>query len=102
MSSSRRAYRHRGNVVDGLVGIELGALAADRGQRVDDFGAHAEQAQLEYLEEADGACADDDGIRDRGEPGAFKRQGFSPTTRKSARPGPAAPRPSLSARAIRD
>jgi hypothetical protein len=50
------------DVVDGLVWIELGALAAGSGQRVDQVGAHAQKAKLEYLEQAAGAGADDDDV----------------------------------------
>ncbi len=51
-----------GDVVDRLVRIQLGALAADNRQRVDDVGAQVQQTQLEYLEQAAGARADDDHI----------------------------------------
>jgi hypothetical protein len=51
-----------GDVVDGLVGIELDGLAAGVGQRVDDVGLDLEQAEFEHLEQADGAGTDDDGV----------------------------------------
>ena len=48
-----------GDVVDGFLGVEGGALAADFGEGVDEKGAQLEHAALEGGEEADGACADD-------------------------------------------
>ena len=51
-----------GNVVDGFVAVQLGALAAGVGQGVDDVGAQAVQAQLEHLEQADRPRTDDDGV----------------------------------------
>ena len=56
------AHGHGGDIVDRLVGIQLDALAADGGQRIDDMGLDLEQAQFEHLEQADGAGADDHGI----------------------------------------
>ena len=53
------AVRHGRDVVDRLVGVELEALAAGMRQRVDDCGAHLLQAELEHLEQADRAGADD-------------------------------------------
>ena len=55
----RAAHRQRRDVVDRLVGIELGALAAGMRERVDDLALHAEQAEFEHGEEADRAGADD-------------------------------------------
>ena len=55
----RAAHRQRRDVVDRLVGIELGALAAGVRERVDDLALHAEQSELEHGEEADRAGADD-------------------------------------------
>ncbi len=55
----RAAHRQRRDVVDRLVGIELGALPAGMRERVDDLALHAEQAELEHGEEADRAGADD-------------------------------------------
>ncbi len=55
----RAAHRQRRDVVDRLVGIELGALAAGVCERIDDLALHAEQAELEYGEEPDRAGADD-------------------------------------------
>src|SRR6185436_17419599 len=62
----RTTHGQRGNVVDGLVRIELGALAAGRAQRVDEMAGHAEQAELEYLEEPAGTCANDQDFGDDG------------------------------------
>ncbi|MNV74268.1 hypothetical protein D3C71_1674750 [compost metagenome] len=56
------AHGHARNVVDGLVAIQLDALAACMGQRVDQMGLEALQAQLEHLEQTHGACTDHDGI----------------------------------------
>ena len=56
------AHRQAGQVVDGFVGVELDALAAHVGQAVDDVGLDFEQAELEDLEQPDGASADDDGV----------------------------------------
>jgi hypothetical protein len=56
------AHGHAGDVVDGFVAVQLHALAARVGQGVDDVGAQALQAQLEHLEQAHRARADDDGI----------------------------------------
>ncbi len=56
------ADRHGRDVVDRLVRIQLDALAADCRQRIDDVGLDLEQAEFEYLEQADRAGADDDGI----------------------------------------
>ncbi len=62
-----RAVGQRRNVVDGLVGVELEALAAGMRQRIDNLGGDLEQAELEHLEQADRAGADDQRIgRDRG------------------------------------
>src|SRR5262245_4224644 len=54
------ADRQRRDVIDRLVGIELGALAARMRERVDDLALHAEQAELEHRKEADRPRADDD------------------------------------------
>ena len=56
------AARHGRDVVDRLVGVELGALAADLVEIVDQLAFHAEQAGLEHGEQAAGACADDDHV----------------------------------------
>ena len=48
-----------GDVVDGFFGVERGALAAQRRERVDDMGADLQHAELEDGKEAYGACADD-------------------------------------------
>ena len=64
----RAAHRQRRDVVDGLVGIELGALAAGRRQRIDHMRLDAQQAELEDLEQAGRTGADDD---------RFGRDGFA-------------------------
>ena len=56
------AHRCAGNVVDRLVGVELDALAAGVGQRVDHMSPNVQQSQFEHLEQADRAGADDDGV----------------------------------------
>ena len=56
------ADRHGGNVVDGLRGIELHALAADVLQGVDNVALDFEEAEFKHLEKADGARADDNRI----------------------------------------
>ena len=55
----RAADRQRGDVVDRLVGVELRALTARRGERVDEVGLDAEQSELEDLEQATGSGTDD-------------------------------------------
>ena len=55
----RRNLRDRRNVVDRLLGIELGALAADLVEDVDEVALDVEQAKLEHGEQPDRACADD-------------------------------------------
>jgi hypothetical protein len=56
------AHRDGRDVVDRLVGIQLDALAAGRGQRVDHVGLDLQQAQLEDLEQPHRAGADDEGV----------------------------------------
>ena len=56
----------RRDVVDRLVGIKLGALAAGRGQRIDQVAADAQEAELENLEQAAGAGANDHDFGDDG------------------------------------
>ncbi len=56
------AHGHARNVVDGFVGVQLGALAADVGQGVNHMRGDALQAELEDLEEPHGPRADDHGI----------------------------------------
>ena len=56
------ADRQRRNVVDRLLRIQLTALPARMLERVDDVRVDAEQAQLEDLEQATGAGADDDDV----------------------------------------
>ena len=51
-----------GNVVDRLLRIKLGALAADLVEDVDEVRLHVEQAQLEHGEQADRARADDEHV----------------------------------------
>ena len=57
------AERQARDVVDGLVGVQLDALAASVRQRVDEMAANFLQAELENLEQADRAGADDQRIR---------------------------------------
>jgi hypothetical protein len=57
-----RAGGHCGDVVDRLVAVQLDALAARERQGVDDVGGDLAQPQLEHLEQARGACADDQGV----------------------------------------
>ena len=52
--------RKRRDVIDRLLRIERGALPADLRQRVHHVGVDAEQPQLEHLEQAAWAGADDD------------------------------------------
>jgi hypothetical protein len=59
----RAADRQRRDVIDRFVGVELSALAARMGERVDDFALEAQKAELENREEPDGAGADDDALR---------------------------------------
>ena len=63
----RVAHRNAGNVVDGLVRVQLGALAAWCRHGVHHMGANAEQAQLEYLEQAAWPGANDDDIGTSGQ-----------------------------------
>ena len=61
----QRAARSGGycrNVVNGFIGVELCALAARMGKRVDHMGLDLEQSQLENLEQAYRACTNDNGI----------------------------------------
>ncbi len=51
----RRHLRQRRNVVDRLLRIELGALAADLVEDVDEMRLHVEQAELEHREQPDRA-----------------------------------------------
>ena len=55
----RRDLRDRRNVVDRLLGIELGALAAHLVENVDQLGLDVEQAELEHRKQPDRARADD-------------------------------------------
>ena len=45
--------REAGDVVDRLLRIKLGALAADLGQDIDEVGLDVEEAELEHREQAD-------------------------------------------------
>ena len=65
------AHGERRDVVNRLVRIQLGALTADLGKRVDDGRTHAEQPQLEDLKQADRPGADDH--RFHGIGGGFER-----------------------------
>ena len=66
-----RAHGHGGNVVDGLVGIQLHRLAAHLRQCVNDVGARLQQAQLEHLKQPHRPCADDDGVGFKAVGGGF-------------------------------
>lgn len=57
-----RAHRDAGDVVNGLVGVELYGLTAGKGQGVDDGAAHAQEAELKRREQAHGPGAHDQGI----------------------------------------
>ena len=67
------AHRQRRDVVNRLIRIELGALAAHLGERIDDGGAYAEQSELENLEQAHGPGSDDQRLHGVG--GHFERFG---------------------------
>ena len=56
----RAANGQRGNVINRLVGIQLGALTAGLRQGIDDVSADPEKPEFEDLEQSDGAGADDD------------------------------------------
>ena len=58
----RRDFRDRRNVVDRLLGIKLGALAADLVEDVDEMRLDVEQAELEHGEQPDRAGADDEHV----------------------------------------
>ena len=58
----RRNLRDRRNVVDRLLGIKLGALAADLVEDVDEMRLDVEQAKLEHGEQPDRARADDEHV----------------------------------------
>ncbi len=51
-----------GNVVDRLLGVELGALPARPVEDVDHMRLDVDQAKLEHGEEAHGPCPDNDGV----------------------------------------
>jgi hypothetical protein len=55
-------FRDAGNVVDRLLGVELGALAAGLVEDVDQVGLHVEQPKLEHREQAHRTRADDEGV----------------------------------------
>ena len=61
-SPCAETFGHRRNVVDRLLRIELGALAADLVEDVDEVRLHVEQAELEHREQADRARADDEHV----------------------------------------
>ena len=50
----RAAHGQRGDVVDRLVGIQLGALSAGRAQRIDEVAGDSQQSELEHLEQPAG------------------------------------------------
>jgi hypothetical protein len=60
------ANRQRRNVVNRFVGIQLGALTTRAGQRIDDVCADPQQTEFEYLKQAHGTGADDDGVDGQG------------------------------------
>src|ERR1700722_16457536 len=62
----RVAHGQRRDVIDRLVRIQLRALSARMRQGIDDMRADAEEPELEGLEKAAGACADDDDVRSDG------------------------------------
>src|SRR5262249_1835095 len=64
------------DVVNRLVGIQLGALPAGVLERVDDVRTDAEQPQLEYLEQPAGSSADDDALGGDWRIGAIGGGGF--------------------------
>ena len=81
----RTTDRQRRNVVDGLVGIKLGALAARGRKRVEQVRLDAQQAELEHLEQAGRTGADDDRFgRDGLAQFRCRLQGYGP--RNSSRP----------------
>ena len=51
-----------GDVVDGLLGIELGALTAGPVENVDHVGLHVDKAELEHGKQAYGPSPYDDRI----------------------------------------
>jgi hypothetical protein len=55
-------FRNSRNVVDRLLGVELGALAAGLVEDVDQVGLHVEQPKLEHREQAHWARADDERV----------------------------------------
>src|SRR6185295_19183005 len=57
-----RDVGNAGNVVDRILRIELGALAANLVENVDEVRLHVEQAELEYREQADRAGADNESV----------------------------------------
>ena len=57
-----RHDRQARNVVDRLLRIELGALAADLVEDVDDVRLDVDETELEHGEQPDRPCADDQGI----------------------------------------
>jgi hypothetical protein len=58
----RGNLRDRRNVVDRLLGIKLGALAAGLVENVDEVSLDVEQSKLEHGEQPDRACADDEHV----------------------------------------
>ena len=56
------AKRQTGNVVDGFVSVQLGALATHMGQGVDEVTANVLQSELKGLEEPDRPGTHDDGV----------------------------------------
>src|SRR6185369_1381156 len=56
------AHRNARNVVDRLLGIKLGTLAADLVEDVDEMRLHVEEAELEYREQAAGPRPNDEHV----------------------------------------
>ena len=73
------AHRNGGDVVDRLIGVELGALAAGGRQGVDDMRLDAEQAEFEDLKDAAGARADDDDVCLQGQSALLVEDGLVPS-----------------------
>jgi hypothetical protein len=57
-----RADRDGWNVVNGLIGVKLGALAAGFRNRIDNFRFQAKQSELENLKQATRPCSNNNYI----------------------------------------
>ena len=60
---TRRANRYGGDVIDGLMLIELHALTAHLTQGVNNVSLDFQKTQFKHLEQTDGTGTNDDGIR---------------------------------------